>query len=55
MGYRDEVPDTVEAAIAAVVKAMDSNAIRRMRYGVDDLLNEMEQQHRDYERFGHYG
>lgn len=51
MGYRENVPAEVEELIAAVVKALDSNEIRRMRYGIDDLMNQLEQETRDYERW----
>lgn len=52
MGYRDEIPNGLEEVIRHATKLLDSNAVRRLRYGLDDLLNEIEQQTRDFERWG---
>lgn len=55
MGYREHVPEAVADAIAAVVKDLDSNEIRRMRYGIEDILSAIEQETRDNERWGKDG
>ena len=55
MGYREEVPQDIWDALTAMAKKMDSNNIRRIRYGIDDLLSEIEQEQRDYERWGQHG